>query len=78
MKKLYAEKKRLIAELNTVGRLLDSKIVDRFGFHYSQTDDDTMIDTLDYGTNSITYADFIERMTEFKQMQDTNEWQPNA
>jgi len=77
MKKLYNEKKRLVRELNEVGFLLDMEIEKRFGFHYSQTDNDAMIDTLDYGTQGLEYKDFIELMNEYKKKQKNNEWTPN-
>ena len=78
MKALFNEKKRLIKELNAVGFLLDRKIEERFGFHYSQTDNDSMIDTLDYGTQSLEYKDFIELMSDYKERQKNNDWTPNA
>ena len=77
MKKLYNEKKRLVRELNAVGFLLDREIEKRFGFHYSQTDNYAMIDTLDYGTQGLKYKDFIELMNEYKGKQKNNEWTPN-
>ena len=78
MKALYNEKKRLVKEMNAVGFLLDQKIVERFGFHYSQTDSDPMIDTLDYGTQDMEYKDFIKDMSVFKEKQKNNDWTPNA
>jgi hypothetical protein len=77
MKALFNKKKRLVQETNEVGYLLDQEIEKRWGFHYSQTDNDLMIDTLDYGTSNIDYKDFIERMDEFKQKEANGEWTPN-
>jgi len=66
MKALYKRKKKLVQELLDLGRELDSKIEERWGFHYSQTDDDSCIDTLDYGTQDLEYSDFVEKMNEYK------------
>ena len=77
MKKLYNEKKRLVKLMNKVGYLLDQKIEERFGFHYSQTDNDRMIDTLDYGTQDLEYKDFIELMEEYKRDLKSGDWTPN-
>ena len=77
MKALYNEKKRLVKELNAVGVALDEKIIERFGFHYSQTNSDPMIDTLDYGTQKLDYKDFIEMMTEYKKDLKNGDWKPN-
>ena len=78
MKSLFNKKKKLIKQLNEIGYLLDKEIEKRWGFHYSQTDSDPMIDTLDYGTNDINYKDFVEMMDEFKEKQSLGEWIPNV
>ena len=78
MKALFNKKKKLIQELNHIGRELDMKIEERWGFHYSQTDSDPMIDTLDYGTNDINYKEFVDMMDEFKEKQALGEWIPNV
>ncbi len=66
MKSLYNRKKKLVQELFSLGKELDSKIEERWGFHYSQTDDDSCIDTLDYGTQDLSYIDFVSKMDEYK------------
>ena len=78
MKKLFNKKKKLIKMLNAVGCILDGEIEERWGFHYSQTDSDPMIDTLDYGTDNIDYKAFVEIMDEFKEKQENEGWEPNA
>jgi hypothetical protein len=78
MKSLFNKKKKLIKQLNEIGYLLDKEIEERWGFHYSQTDSDPMIDTLDYGTFDISYKDFVDRMDNFKEKQDKGEWFPNV
>lgn len=77
MKALFNKKKRLVKELNAVGSLLDQQIEEHFGFHYSQTDNDQMIDTLDYGTQNLSYKRFIELMNDYKEKQKNNDWTPN-
>ena len=42
-------------------------IVEKYGFHYSETDDDKIIDSLDYGRSSISYKQFCNRMDKYKQ-----------
>lgn len=66
MKTLYNKKKKLAEELRILGYQLDQKIEERFGFSYSETDDDRIIDTLDYGTDDLDYSDFIEKMKQYK------------
>jgi hypothetical protein len=77
MKALFNKKKKLLKQLNDVGYLLDEQINIRWGFHYSQTDSDPMIDTLDYGTSNIDYKEFVERMDNFKSRQEKKDWTPN-
>jgi len=77
MKALFNKKKKLIQELNDVGRVLDAKIEERWGFHYSQTDSGPIIDALDYGTCDLDYKGFVEMMDDFKGKQDAGEWTPN-
>lgn len=77
MKRLFDKKKKLLKQLNDVGYLLDQEIEKRWGFHYSQTDNDTMIDTLDYGTSDIDYKEFENRMDGYKQEMKNGDWKPN-
>ena len=73
MKALFNKKKKLVQELNDVGRVLDEKIREKWGFHYSQTDSDPMIDTLDYGAADLDYKGFVEMMDDFKDKLDAGE-----
>lgn len=66
MKELFEKKKKMIAELNKLSFQLDREINKRWGFSYSDTDDDAMIDTLDYGTQSISYTKFVKLMNAYK------------
>ena len=77
MKRLFDEKKKLLKQLNGVSYLLDQEIEKRWGFHYSQTDNDSMIDTLDYGTSFIDYKEFEDRMDGYKKEMEDGDWKPN-
>ena len=37
-----------------------------------------IIDTLDYGTNNISYKDFVDTMNDFKEKEALGEWIPNV
>ena len=67
MKQLFEEKKKLVVKTNEIGRQLDKIIVEKWGFHYSETDDDSMIDTLDYGISGISFDNFKKRMDAYKE-----------
>ncbi len=71
MKKLFEKKKKIIEQLNEVSFQLDREINNRWGFSYSETDDDSMIDTLDYGTQSISYKEFVRLMDKYKKNKET-------
>ena len=71
MKKLFEKKKKIIEQLNEVSFQLDREINNRWGFSYSETDDDSMIDTLDYGTQSISYKEFVRLMDKYKKNEET-------
>ncbi len=72
MKKLFNEKKKLVVKTNITGRKLDALIYEEWGFSFSDTDDDPIIDTLDYGTNSISFEKFKERMNKYKKNAEEN------
>ncbi len=72
MKKLFNEKKKLVVKTNKVGHQLDSLIYEEWGFSFSDTDDDPIIDTLDYGTNNISFEQFKERMYKYKKNAEEN------
>ena len=69
-------KKSLKAQFNKVQKIaanalyerrkLDKLIEKEYGFSYSDTDDDLIIDSLDYGTSEITFEDFTSRMNNYK------------
>jgi len=66
MRQLFEEKKKFVLKAHEAGRNLDRMIEDKWGFHYSETDDDPIIDTLDYETTSISFSDFVSRMDAYK------------
>lgn len=66
IKQLFDEKKKLVRSANDIGRQLDAEIMKTWGFSFSETDDDPMIDTLGYGTNSISFDEFKRRMDHYR------------
>lgn len=73
MKALFNKKKKLARQLKEVGHLLDLEINKKWGFHYSETDDDQIIDTLDYGICGISFDTFIRKMDEYKENLENDE-----
>ena len=63
---LFERKKELVKEVRHIGQSLDSLIFEQWGFSYSLTDDDRIIDSLDYGTSDITFEDFVSLMNSYK------------
>jgi hypothetical protein len=45
----------------------DKFVEAKYGFHYSDLDMDTIIDSLDYGTANMTFAEFDKLMKQKKQ-----------
>lgn len=62
LRRLFKIKKKLTRELLVLGQEFDKKIIEVFGIHYSNMDDEPLIDTLDYGTNSVDFETFINSM----------------
>lgn len=61
-------KVKRIAELNQrQSAKLDIMINKEFGFSYSDKDFESAIDTLDYGTDNLSFEDFIIGMKELKE-----------
>lgn len=66
MEELYNLKKELAHNMLIIGRELDEIIQEKWGFSYSQVDDDESIDTLDYGTSDLDYDSFVKKMDCYK------------
>lgn len=66
MKRLFNEKIKISRLNHAIGYDFDKYIIQRWGFHYSETDSDLMIDALDYGTSTLTWEDFVWMMDEHK------------
>ena len=66
MQSLFELKKEFVKETRFVGHTLDSLIYKQWGFSYSQTDDDRIIDCLDYGTSDISFEEFVSLMNSHK------------
>ena len=70
LKQLFKKKKKLTQQAHRVGKELDRMVAEKWGFNFSETADDPIIDTLDYGTNSISFKEFEARMNEYKKQLD--------
>ena len=66
MKAQFNKVKNLAKKHKEESTKLDRMINEKYGFSYSETDDAKLIDTLDYGTDDITFEDFNLKMSEFK------------
>lgn len=66
MRGQFNKVKKLARQLKIESTKLDLMINAKWTFHYSETDDDRMIDTLDYGTDDITFEEFKARMDQYK------------
>lgn len=66
LKKLFEARKKATLKAKSAGFALDRKLEEIFGFNYSETDNDEMIDTLDYGHNAISFQHFFELMNYYK------------
>lgn len=66
MKAQYNRVKKLAQQLRDASAVLDNMIEDRWGFHYSNTDDSAIIDCLDYAIGDLDYKDFVERMDNYE------------
>ena len=61
-KKEFEKMKKLSFIYSNAKRDFDALIQQYYGIHYSDVDDDWLIDTLDYGTGNCSYKEFCERM----------------
>lgn len=78
MKAQYNKVRRLAEQHRLASSALDEMIEQRWGFNYSQTDDDEIIDTLDYGIDGIDYDRFVDKMNEYKQEVESGKRSLNA
>lgn len=65
LKKLFEERRALARKNLEVALEFDKKLSEYYDFPFNETDNDEMIDTLDYGTNSISFEEFIKRMEHY-------------
>jgi hypothetical protein len=72
MKAQFNKVKKLARQIQQESWKLDRMIDEKYGFSYSETDDDKMIDTLDYGTDDISFEEFDLRMSQYKKGFDKN------
>jgi len=72
MKTQFNKVKALTLKLKNESWKLDNMIDEKYGFSYSETDNDRIIDTLDYGTDDISFEDFKLIMEQYKKCFDEN------
>jgi hypothetical protein len=72
MKKEFEQLKKLQREVQEFSWRFDKLVEEKYGFSYSDTDCDKMIDTLDYGTDDISYKDFKYLMDNYKKNFEKN------
>lgn len=70
LSKLINRKLKLVHECKAVGDELDLLVDKIWGFSYSETNDDQIIDALDYGTAGLNVDGFIELMDGYKLKRD--------
>jgi len=63
---LVSQKTKQLAILNSISNRLDEALQEEYGFSYSNTGDEQIIDALQYGTCGISPSVFIEKMDEYK------------
>lgn len=67
MEELFNLTKKLASEQLEASTKLDRLIEERWGFNHSETDNDPCIDTLDYGTQSISFTTYCNIMDGYKE-----------
>ena len=63
-KVLFNQMLRAASDHSVMKSKFDRIVEDVFGCHYSDFDDDDLIDALDYGTGYCSYDEFVKRMKE--------------
>ena len=72
MKAQFNKVKKIARQCKAESWKLDRMIDDEWGFSYSDTNDDKIIDTLDYATDDITFEEFNSRMNQYKKDLEEN------
>lgn len=70
LKSLYNKTKISIRKHKDLSDMLDRKIDEVFGFNFSETDDDDIIDTLDYGISGLSFEGFIRKMVAYQKQKN--------
>ena len=66
MEKQFEKVKDLAIRFHKEKMKLDGMIEEKWGFHYSEFNDDALIDTLDYGIGGASYSYLVDVMDEQK------------
>lgn len=65
-RQIYEKAKMLAKKHKQICDLLGEIEQKKFGFEFSDTDSDQIIDTINYGTGSYPFDDYIKEMTFYK------------
>ena len=71
-KGLYNKLIKSARKHHELSQLFHNESVKQFGFEIGETNDDSIIDTVDYGIGGLNYKDFIDRMKQYKKDFDSN------
>lgn len=62
-KRLFNKMFKASVNYGKIKSVFDKMVIEVYGMHYSDVDDDWLIDALDYGTGYVSYDDFCCSMT---------------
>ncbi len=71
-KRIWNKMVKSAREHSETKRDFDRTVEEVFGCHYSDFDDDQIIDVCDYGTGWMSYAEFVARMKRHQADEDVD------
>lgn len=66
-KVLYEQTMKASIKFSNLKGDFDKRVGEIFGGHYSDVDDDWIIDSMDYGLSNLPYDEFMDRMIKHKE-----------
>ena len=69
LRQLFEAAKKAARKKAQIRAELDERIINKWGFHFSDVDADQIIDCLDYAQGSMTFEEFVEIMDYEKEQQ---------
>lgn len=74
-KRLYERAVKLARQSKEANDALCEYELKKYGFEFANTDDDDIIDALNYGTLQLTYEEYCAKMEQYKsQKEETGEF----